>query len=99
MIAGYAAIPVLAAIAGIAALPLLQMFGEVASSDAGGLGAVDLDPMRSLLMLAASMPTIFVVGIVLPFAGLMSLYRSWQEAKRDGRTAASAGKRRWSPSE
>ena len=36
------------------------------------------------------MPSIFVVGVVLPFAGLMSLYKSCREAKAEKRDGARA---------
>jgi hypothetical protein len=88
LVGGYTAVPVLGAVSGAAALPLLQMFNEAANSDAGGLGAVALDPIPSLMMVAVLIPAIVVIGIILPLAALTSLYKSWQEAKRDGRTAA-----------
>ena len=47
---------------------------------AGGFGAVSTDTTLSLVLLIA-IPAIFVVGMVLPFAGVMSLLKSWQEAR------------------
>src|SRR5262249_12048391 len=41
-------------------------------------------PIQSLVILAVLVPTVFIVGVVLPFAGLLSLYKSWQEAKAAG---------------
>jgi hypothetical protein len=49
------------------------------ASGAGGIGAVSPDAGVALLLLL--MIPIFVVGIVLPFAGILSLFKSWQEAK------------------
>jgi hypothetical protein len=47
----------------------------------GGLGSVSAGLFETFVLLGA-IPAIFVVGIVLPFAGVMSLFKSWQEAKR-----------------
>src|SRR5689334_15043613 len=43
-----------------------------------------IDPVESLVAIALLVPTIIVIGVVLPFAGLLSLYKSWQEAKSSG---------------
>jgi hypothetical protein len=44
----------------------------------------DLTPAFALTMLLVLLPLLTVVGIVLPFAGLFSLYNSWLAAKRLG---------------
>lgn len=69
-----------------ALLPLVEAMSAMANSGSGGLGAVSSG--SALLLLFVLIPTIFLVGIVLPFAALLSLYKSWQEAKRDGRDGA-----------
>jgi hypothetical protein len=56
-------------------------------SDTGGLGAVSAGLVETFVLLGA-IPAIFVVGIVLPFAGVMSLFKSWQEAKQAGNEPA-----------
>jgi hypothetical protein len=50
-------------------------------SETGGLGAVSAGIAESLVLLAG-LPALFVVGIILPFSGVMSLFKSWQEAKK-----------------
>ncbi len=52
----------------------------------GGLGAASDTAIAVALLM--SIPIIFVVGIVLPFAGITSLFKSWQEAKKAGDEAA-----------
>jgi hypothetical protein len=54
---------------------------------AGGFGAVSVDAAGAVVMLLV-IPVIFVIGIVLPFGGVMSLFKSWQEAKKNGGAAA-----------
>lgn len=51
------------------------------TSDSGGLGAVSAGATVSLVLLLM-IPAIFLVGIVLPFAGIMSLVASLREARR-----------------
>jgi len=58
-----------------------------AESGAGGLGAVSAGFTESLVLLAG-LPAIFLIGIVLPFGGVMSLFKSWQEAKKEENSAA-----------
>jgi hypothetical protein len=96
--AAYGALPICAAIGSWAALPLIRMMSDVsaqtAAMDAAGNGGVVLDAsgpigtLHALTLLVVLIPTIFVVGIVLPFAALLSLYKSWQDATRDGRAGA-----------
>jgi hypothetical protein len=65
------------------------LFGSLLSPDtgAGGLGAVSADIFVTLLVILTFAP-IFVVGVVLPFCGVMSLFKSWQEAKKAGNESA-----------
>jgi hypothetical protein len=85
--AAYAVLPPAATIGALALLPIIQLAVQVSEpTGSGGLGAVS--SASAVLMLFVLIPVIFVVGIVLPFAALLSLYKSWQEAKRDGRDAA-----------
>lgn len=70
-----------------ALVPLIPLMAEFSRANgSGGLGAVSSD--IALLLLFVLIPMIFVVGIVLPVGALLSFYKSWQEAKRDGRHAA-----------
>jgi hypothetical protein len=88
VIAGYAVLPLVAVIATIAALPLFSAAAQIASTGDGGLGSVTLDPIESLAAIALLIPSVLVVGVLLPFTGLLSLYKSWQEAKAAGSEGA-----------
>jgi hypothetical protein len=62
-----------------------SLVGGVADTGSGGLGAVSVGVGEGAgIALLLMIPVIFVVGLVLPFGGVMSLFKSWQEAKRDG---------------
>src|SRR4029077_4111536 len=37
---------------------------------------------ESLALIRVLIPAIFILGVVVPFAGLLSLSKSWQEARR-----------------
>lgn len=45
---------------------------------------IDMTEFDALLLLVAGLPAMVLIGLVLPFAGLLSLYKSYQAAKRDG---------------
>jgi hypothetical protein len=49
----------------------------------GGLGAVSapIDAVFALAVLGVLIPGLFVLGVVVPFAGLLSLYKSWATAR------------------
>lgn len=51
------------------------------ANGAGGLGAVSAGVTVSLVLLLI-IPGLFLVGLVLPFAGVMSLFSSWREARK-----------------
>jgi hypothetical protein len=38
---------------------------------------------QALVLLALVIPSIFLLGVVVPFAGLLSLYKSWLRAKAE----------------
>jgi hypothetical protein len=92
--AAYLVLPLGAAIGAVAAMPIVRTMSDVSAQVGSGGGGVvadaaqPMDMLQALTLLAVLIPTIFVVGIVVPFAALLSLYRSWQEAKRDGRDTA-----------
>jgi hypothetical protein len=54
-----------------------------ADNGSGGLGAVSVG--FSLLLLLLLVPLILIVGVVVPCAGVLSLVKSWREAREDGR--------------
>lgn len=63
---------------------------QVAALDAagsGGLGAVSDTGLIAIVVLL-SVPLVVLVGVVLPFCGVLSLFKSWQEAKQDGNEPA-----------
>jgi len=87
LVAGYLVLPPGAMIGALALLPIVRMTAAMdASAGSGGLGAVSSGV--ALVFLVVLIPVIFVIAIVLPFAALLSLYKSWQEAKREGRDSA-----------
>jgi hypothetical protein len=86
LMAAYAVLP-LAALAGAwALLPIFRTMSD-AATPAESIGLLT-GPLTSLVLLVVLLPAVFVAGIMLPFGGLLSLYKSWQEAKADGRGGA-----------
>jgi hypothetical protein len=61
-----------------------SLMAPIVASDsaAGGMGAVSVGLSVLVLML---IPALLIVAVVVPLAGVMSLYKSWQEARADGR--------------
>jgi hypothetical protein len=88
LVAAYAILPPCAVVGALAVLPIIRITAIMENGAPGsdGLGAVS--PNLALLLLLVLIPVVFVIGIVLPFAALLSLYKSWQEARRDGRDGA-----------
>jgi hypothetical protein len=87
LFAAYAVLP-LAALAGAwVLLPIFRMMSDAATPDTTG-DVSGMGLLGSLVLLIVLVPTIFAAGIVLPFGGLLSLYKSWQEAKTGGRDGA-----------
>jgi hypothetical protein len=58
------------------------------ATGSGGLGAVSsgMSPQTMIVVLVLMVPAMLLVGVLLPFAGLLSLVKSWREARTDGRT-------------
>jgi hypothetical protein len=54
------------------------------TAGSGGVGAVSMgvSELTILLLIVPLLLLLFVVGLVLPFSGVMSLVKSWQEAKK-----------------
>jgi hypothetical protein len=80
VLAAYLLVPVPVA---VAAWIVGGLVTSVVDTGSDGLGAVL--PIEAEVLLLLIIPLIFVVGIVMPFAGVMSLFKSWQESGRDGR--------------
>jgi hypothetical protein len=74
---------VIVVLIGAAALWLTRGL-QLASTGSGGLGAVSIGIEESLVILVVILPAIFALGVVVPFAGLFSLYKSWVSAKARG---------------
>lgn len=88
LVAAYVVPPVpLAAIAWFVG-SLTQQFAALEATGSGGLGAVS-DGLIAIVVLLA-LPMIVLIGVVLPFAGVLSLFKSWQEARNDDDSAARA---------
>lgn len=64
-----------------------SMLAGFAATGSGGLGAVspELSPEMGLVLLVLVVPTLLLVGVLLPVAGVLSLVKSWREARSDGR--------------
>jgi hypothetical protein len=77
--AGYAGVLVVTALVAFLT-PSFEVSGDVGS---GGIGAVSSELANTLivLILFVGIPVLFVLGIAAPFAGLLSLYRTWQIAR------------------
>lgn len=84
LFAGYLVVPVAVAI------PFWMYRGLAVSSGAGGLGAVSAGMAEglALLLLLVVIPVVFLLGLVVPFAALLSLYNTWLQAKAAGVEAA-----------
>ena len=69
--AGYGTVLLLSALAGVLAGALDE-----------GLGA--MSPLLWLVVAAVVLPVLLVLGVVVPFGGLLSLYKSWVTASKHG---------------
>ena len=81
--------PIAVALPIVAFGPFIAEFASILGPypGSGGLGAVSVGISESLVLLLIVLPVLFVLGLVLPFAALLSLYKSWP-AKAAGREAA-----------
>ena len=81
LLAGYLLVPFALAFPIWVFGPFIREMAALSSSGSGGLGAVSAGVWEALVLLLLVLPAIFVVGLVLPFAALFSLYKSWVAAK------------------
>ena len=91
LIAGYVLVPIAMAIALWFLAPLFAALIGLAADEAagsGGLGAVSAGIPESLVLLVVVLPALFVLGLVLPFVAVFSLYKSWLLAKATRQDAA-----------
>jgi len=89
LLIGYIAVPIAVALSMWLVGPLVVLL-TARDTGAGGLGAVsggasETAALGALLLL---MPIIFVVGVVVPFGALMSLFKTWNETKAAGPESA-----------
>ena len=79
---GYAIVPIAVALAGV----LTPGFDALDAVGAGGFGAVSAGGGLILMLaaLAVVLTLVFVLGLVVPFSGLLSLYKSWLVARVRG---------------
>jgi hypothetical protein len=79
--AAYAAVVLAAGVALWFTRGIAAQVSAAESTGSGGLGAVSIGLEESLALLGVVLPSILVLGVAVPFAGLVSLYNSWREAK------------------
>ena len=94
LLIGYLVVPfvvaLLVSILGPVTMSLMASLKESSDIGSGGLGAVsaDINEWAGLAILLVGVPVLFVVGLVVPFGALMSLYKTWTETKASGPEAA-----------
>ncbi len=88
LVAGYLLVPIALALPIVVFGPFIAEMASVSSAGSGGLGAVSVGISESLIVLLIVLPALFVLGLVVPFAALFSLYKSWLAAKAAGVEAA-----------
>jgi len=86
LLAAYVILPPGAAIGALALLPIVSMAASVEGPP--GSGGLGVSSAVALVLLVVVITIVFVIGAVLPFAAVLSLYKSWQEAKREHRDGA-----------
>lgn len=84
LVAGYLVVPVALAWPLSAFGPLIKEVVVISSEGSGGVGAGSVGISESLIMLLVVVPALFVLGLIVPFAALFSLYKSWLAAKTSG---------------
>lgn len=84
--AGYIVVPLTVAAVLWLTLDLRAALAGAANAGSGGVGAVSagVSEMTLLVVALGALPVLFVLGVAVPFGGLLSLYKSWK-------TAAAAG--------
>lgn len=84
--AGYVGVPLLVATVWWLTRDMRALLAAAADAGMGGLGAVSagVSEMTLLAIALGAIPVLFVLGVAVPFGGLLSLYKSWK-------TAAAAG--------
>jgi hypothetical protein len=81
LLAGYLIVPLAVGIAAWLYIGVFKQMDE-AGSGSGGIGAVSSGLAEGLVLMA--IPVVFTLGVMVPFAALLSLYKSWLTAKAAG---------------
>jgi hypothetical protein len=84
--AGYVVVPIFVAAALWFTRDVRAALAGATDAGSGGLGAVSAGAAEVSILMGALIliPLLFVLGVVAPFAGLLSLYKSWQAATKTG---------------
>jgi hypothetical protein len=84
--AGYVITPVAVVIPAWLLRGLTGLLSGAADTGSGGIGAVSSGMAEGmvLVLLLVVIPLVFVVGLAVPFAALLSLYKTWLQAKAAG---------------
>jgi hypothetical protein len=84
LLAGYLFVPIAIAVPIWVFGPFIAEMTSISTAGSGGLGAVSVGLSESLVLLVLVLPVLFVLGLVVPFGALFSLYKSWRAAKAAG---------------
>ena len=85
--AGYVVVPlVVAAVLWLTIDVRAALAGAANAAGSGGVGAVSagVSEMTVLVIALGALPVLFVLGVAVPFGGLLSLYKSWKAAAAAG---------------
>lgn len=84
--AGYVVVPLTVAAVWVLTRELRAALAGVADAGSGGVGAVSAGVSEVTLLVIAlgALPVLFVLGVAVPFGGLLSLYKSWKTAVAGG---------------
>lgn len=84
--AGYIVVPLTVAAAWWLTRDLRALLAAAADAGSGGIGAVSagISEVSLLVVALGALPVLFVLGVVVPFSGLLSLYKSWKAAVTAG---------------
>jgi hypothetical protein len=88
--AGYLAVAIvgvtIAIAVGAVEWKMASAFGDLEASGSGGLGAVSagISEAAGILIVLLALPVLLGLGVVVPFAALWSLYKTWLAAKSAG---------------
>jgi hypothetical protein len=84
------AVALLVSILGPVTVSVMASLKASADTGFGGVGgaSAEISEWAGLVILLVGLPVLFVVGLVVPFGALMSIYKTWNETKATGPEAA-----------